>query len=106
MKKIVSQVSETEIPVASVDDRSIVAYRKKGGGVGILARLTSYVRHAERHSVSASKFGFVSLNSPTSDPTYVNNTFFECLDKAHTQRKLYVFENMEELIKAVYQNKI
>jgi len=70
-----------------------IAYRcQNSDAVCVLAQLKSITYSTEKEN-----WGFVSLNC-ISEPRYTGRTFKEAVEKAGEQRKLYVFENLADLI--------
>lgn len=101
MKRVINQAIAKEITIEELErvcgSNLIAAYKSANSeNYCVLACLQKPIR--ENNYVS--QFGFVPLNGIT-EPRYAAYNLIECLKKVSTQRKLYIFDNMKELITAI-----
>lgn len=82
----------------------IVAYRSLNSeGYCVLAKLTSknLFEKSGRGFPNAAQFGFVALNSSTSEPRFVGNTWQESIKLASANRDVMTFMTMQEMLTAM-----
>ncbi len=101
MKRIVSEVSKDQILSSSLRGDEIVAYRCNNSTNQNIAVLCKLHRECVKE-----RFGFINLGNPTCPPSYISENFFQSINLAKDQRKLYTFDDQKELILAIFHEKI
>jgi len=98
MKRIISEPEVTyTIRVEELTGREIIAYRcPNSDSVHILQRLNR----------KEDKWGFVSLAYPSSGPTFIKDTFHECVKVVMKNRKPMMFDNQADLVYAIQGKKL
>lgn len=111
MRKIITEAKPTEVLSRNLVGTEIVAYRSKNSeNYCILTKLTSKtlfekaLSNAHRHQ-GTNVYGFVALNSSTSEPRFVANSWLGAIELASQSRDLYTFPNMKEMLLDMVNNK-
>ncbi len=95
MQKIINDSLPCEILVDSLSGTELVAYRSHNSeGVCVLSKLNK-----------GNTYGFVRLSNSISAPVFVGEGWYGSVHLAAKARQLYAFENMEELLISILNNK-
>jgi hypothetical protein len=113
MRKIVTEIKPTEVRLQNLVGSEIVAYRSKNSeNFCILTKLTSKTIF-EKALTAAQKYGgapnsvygFVALNSSTSEPRFIANTWQGAIELASKSREVFTFTSMKEMLESMVNNK-
>jgi hypothetical protein len=110
MRKIVTEVKPTEVRLQNLQGTEIVAYRSKNSdNYCVLTKLTSRTLFEralpQNRVVNASAFGFVALNSSTSEPRFVASSWQGAIELASKSRDIYTFTSMKEMLESMVNNR-
>lgn len=105
MQKIIVKDTSKEVRLENMSGTEIVAYRSlNSDGYCVLAKLTSknlFEKSGRGSFANAAQFGFVALNSSTSEPRFVGNTWQESIKLASANRDVMTFKTMQEMLTAM-----
>jgi hypothetical protein len=101
MKKVINCIPSSLVDIHHLQEGSIVVYHcKKDNG----DKSMSYCMLAKIGSDPYEKYGFVPLNDSNSNPRFTGHSWRACINLALTAgRDVFVFDNMDQMLKAVYQ---
>lgn len=96
MQKIIFDHHEMEqLPYSELSGEELIAYPcQNSDSYAVLTKL------------GHGKYGFIGLNTSTGNPRYVGGNWFEAVKKAGSQRPLFKFENMNEMLKVMHDGSL
>jgi hypothetical protein len=96
MKRIIDPADRQEVTSQDLEGNEIVAYRcLSSKSICVLSKL-----------LKDGTFGFVNLSRSNIPPAFVGYSFYQSIDSATKNRKLFVFANQSALIEAIYLKKL
>lgn len=106
MKQIITSKTVSTVNLSEITGREIIVYRKhKSENIAILARLKKFNEQQPANILDL--YGFTSLHSADTNPTYTSNTLRSSINKAlEAGKAVYVFDSQIEFCQAIIDNKI
>lgn len=95
MKRLIDPKDRQELTSQDLEGNEIVAYRCiDSDSVCVLSKL-----------LKGGTYGFINLSRSNGAPVFIGDNFYEAVDAATKNRKLFVFANQLALIEAIYLKK-